>query len=520
MAANLATLTRSIDLSGLSGNAVALDPIAAPMEGAALSTISYSGGVMTVNGGASQAIVLLRCIPLYAYFTPSSGPYQEAANSLEVTWEQDTSDIALYRGGLFLYRYANGLFGTPVDGNGYFANLTDSDAGGAYDLLCYRRAYSGSLTFTQEGSTVQSVAVQPDWTRFRGTLSGTNTTKNLKVEMWTGSSYSTLFDQSVTSVGNQFGVGFRSQPNFSLRLRNISVAWKGPKTVVVPIGQSELSGYADTAQTNAVEDLIALNRSTGLAAVLSDPWEIAPQSAGANGWSGILAEPTSGTQNSGYPLGSAIPDWIAAMGADARPIAVHSAWVRGGSGVGALVPGSSAWDVSTIAGCGEMSTHFLAGDGRNTGQTLQFNIYHTTGNMGGSGWTGVANKAAYKAELQKLYTRIAALWPDSLVYQAEIGDRTWRYAGQAAMNQELREAHQEVWAANPNGRQWFDEATLTGEVGSGQGWAGLDADTYHPGVEDNVRLSQLMAGTYSPTDPTDGRLGFVPMIARMSGRGR
>ena len=85
MAANYSTLTRSIDLSGLSGNPVALDPLFSPMEGVALSTLTYSSGVASIANGASAAIWLLRAVPLGAYWTPSTGTPRAPAFSTSTT---------------------------------------------------------------------------------------------------------------------------------------------------------------------------------------------------------------------------------------------------------------------------------------------------------------------------------------------------------------------------------------------------------------------------------------------------
>ena len=518
MAANYSDLTRSIDLTGLSGNPTALDPLFAPMEGVALSTLTYSSGVVSIANGASSAIWLLRAIPLAAYWTPSSGTI--AANSVEVDLEIRTSDATTYAGGVMFYSYSKDLFlgadGLGMDGDAYYFTLNPNGAN--YDLYRFRRNEGAA---TQEGSTVSSISVTGGgWTRFRFTLTGTSSTKTIKVERYDVGSWTQLSSDNCTHLGNAFGVALRVGGSRTAQVRSISVTWKGPAEVWSFIGQSELSGYADTQQTSSDGDLISINRSNGAPVVCSDPWEIAPQTANSV-WTGVLAEPTSGVQNSGYPYGSAMPNFAALLkAAGASSVAFNSMGVRGGSSITSLVPGANAWDITTLFGASELMTHTLAGDGRTTGQALKFGLYHTTGNMNSSGWTGVADKAAYKTELQKIYTRCLALWPTSIVRQAEVGDRTWRYPTQAVMNGELRAAHQEIWAANANGARWFDESTLTGDVGSGQGWAHLDSDGFHPGVEDNVSLSQLMAGTYVTPGTGDGILPFITPGARMMGRGR
>lgn len=500
MPANFSNLSRSFDLSGLSGNPAALDPLFAPMEGAALSTLTYSSGVVSIANGASAAIWLLRAVPLGAYWTPSSGTI--AANSVAVDLEIRTGDAATYAGGVMFYSYSKDLFlgadGLGMDGDGYLATLNPN--GVNYDLVRNRRD-EGS--FTAEGSTVSSISVTGGgWTRFRFTLTGTSSTKTLKVERYDAGSWTQLSSDSCTHVGNIFGVALRVGGARTMQARNISVEWKGPAEVWSFVGQSELSGYADTQQTSSDGDLIAINRSNGAPAQCSDPWEIAPQTANTV-WTGVLAEPTSGAQNSGYPYGSFLPAFAGyRKAAGVASIALNSMGVRGGSAIGSLVPGSNAWDITTLFGASELMTHILAGDGRATGQTLKFGVYHTTGNMNSSGWTGVANKAAYKTELQKIYTRCLALWPASVVYQVEVGDRTWRYPTQATMNAELRAAHQEIWAANGNGAKWFDESLRTGAVGSGQGWPDLDPDGVHPGVADNVWLAQLAARLGATTPRT------------------
>jgi hypothetical protein len=482
---NLTTLTRSVDLSALSGNPSATDPLFVPMGSAALSTLTYSSGVATIANGASSAIWLLTAVPLAAYCTPSA---RLDADEVVVDWEQRTDNSATYTGGVMFYHYSGGLYGPTEDSDGYLCQLTNN--AGTYQYSVFR---SDETVFTAEAAATNVPFSPGTWTRFRATLTGTPTSKHVKYEYHDGSAWQTLRDIDVTNVGpNIFGVAFRvPSGTFSLSVRSISVQYKGFPLVVVPVGQSELSGHANTAQTNTDTDCISINRRSGHFDVINDPWQ---QSVAANAsLTGVTAEAQSSSND---PYGSPMPDLLERMGTAYGAVATHGYWVLGGAGLATLEPGAGRFTTSTFAGAAELMTTLLAGDGRTTGQTVKFGVYHTTGNYNGSGWTGtgVASKANYKTKMQAILTRIHALWPTATVYVAAIGDRTWRYAGTDAMNAELRAAHQEMVTDNPTyAAEWFDESDRTGAVGDGTGWPDLDADSVHPGAADNTWLSLQMA---------------------------
>lgn len=476
--------TRTVDLTGLSGNPGDLDPLFWMAEnlGGGSTTLTYqtNGGQPGFALGTNAVVWAMTAIPFAAYCDDDA---LLPATSLQIEWE--CSNSGTYSGGPFFLHYSNGLYGNDI--SGYLVVVS----GSAISVLSRGSVNAYTTVATGTADTTNS------WMRMRATLTpGSAGTKNLLIEQFVGSAWVTKVNASgLTSMMGKCGIGWRntSSKQFLCRGPNGAsgpvVTWMGPELVVVPIGQSELSGFARDNQVNNDGQILTVNRSTGAMALMTDPWEVSP-AANAK-WTGIIAELQAAGRN---PAGSAIPKLCKMLRTSYGSVIAHSCYVRAGQSIFTMEPPASStrYLTSSIAGAAALMTTIWAGDGQTPGQSVYFGIWHTTGDFGTDGWTGTTTKATYKAALASIVARLTALWPTSRIHQAIIGDRTWRYPTAAADNQELREAHLEVAGEN-DCYLWFDEAQRTGMPGSETGWPDLSPDGVHPDTASDAWVSRHMA---------------------------
>lgn len=505
------SISRCVSLSGLTGTATVTDPIWCPVEGGStpLSGITYT----TLGGNPAFSLTVdsqiwWQCAPPRMLSTLAS----DQCLSCDVQFAMDNTDTT--RGvGLFLLDYSAGLYGTNSNGfgvqiNGNSATVFTKSGATFTTVSTISSVPTGSAVDFKVAATVTadgtgfSIALYnwsgSAWTQIGSTVSGSTVTNNkIYLACWRRKSGCTAI------VGG--GPANRNGPIYETTAQPF---------VLCPIGQSELSGFGNTGQSNSNTNVIGVNRSTGDIGTLTDPWEFS--AAASSAWNGVLAEPQSGGHN---PTGGFITTLAVNICNRYGGCITVPMWTLGGAQIANLSPPTTSsrtnlMAVTSLGGAATRMVEILAGDGRNSGQTVAFGFYHTTGNMTTTGWTGsgVTDKASYKALVQGVIDRLAQLWPASYCYVAKLGDRTWRYPGQTTVNQDIRDTDSEIIAGNTNCKLWFDESGRTGLPGSNTPWPDL-ANAYggvHPGPLDNAWLS---------AQATTGILGGV-VQRRTPGRGR
>ena len=174
MGATLPTLTRTVNLSGLSGNPGDLDPLFYPVESAALTTLTYGdqGGQpgIDLDGTGAFKIWMMTAVPLAAFNNNSAAP----ATEVSIEWEQRVDNASLYGGGPMFYHYSQDHY--EQDGAGYMLRVSTSSTANAAQMFTRT---SDADSFTQMGTNQTFTAAT--WGRFRVTLTlGTGSLKTLQ----------------------------------------------------------------------------------------------------------------------------------------------------------------------------------------------------------------------------------------------------------------------------------------------------------------------------------------------------
>ena len=507
MGATLPTLTRTVNLTGLSGNPANLDPLFFPVESAAATTLTYvanQGGSTPPQpgfsiSGASAAIWLMTATPLAAFHNHAAAP----ATSLTVEWEQNVASSATRGGGLFFYHYSGDHY--ENDGAGYFIRFGATNTTGR---LFHINDAGG--TFTQFGSDFTHTAAT--WGRFRATLS-MGTTGNLKkvvIEEHVSGAWSTVATyDDINDVGDMFGVGWRSTSSDTLDVRGPNgamgpiVTFNGPSLVATVIGQSEFSGRAPGLQTNSDQDLYHVTRQGDFVSPLTDPWSGAITAHST--WTGITAENSTPGGSFGVDLAKRIKG--------AYPTQVWNVVApKGGLSASDYAPPAATARYSTTnrSGARDLMTTILAGDGRTPGQTLVHFYWQGTKDT-----NNATTQSAYKSDLTAIFDRLAALFPTSDRYLAVLGDRLYADPGiTTTENQAIRNAQLEL-LLDGTARRWFDDAQLVGSIGTDAGWNN-PGDTLHPGTGDNAVLSLIADEAFLPRQVVGGSLSGVVLDATQS----
>lgn len=487
-----ASLTRTVSLSGQSGTVTALDPLFYPVEGAPLTSFTYTTlggqpGISAISpgaGGTSNYMALISAVPFAAFNTATAAP----SSPVTVEWEQQVGAAATYGGGIMFYHFSGGdHFGT--DGAGYLFDIVGTDA-----FLLTR---DNDTTPHAGFATAVGATVLPDTTagfsRFRATLTNEGgNTKTCKFEQMVSGTWTTIFNQAgVANKGSMFGVAILANSNGrTLNLRGPGgangpiVTFKAPQIVVAGIGQSEFAGYANAGET--------ANADTNIMSIGWDGQYRSPATyrqfgtaAAATGWTGHSAAPGAGLGG-----GMVVDIMRRVLAARGGTIIWHAASLASGTMINAhLPPASTTRYLNTSrGGVRDLLTTILAGDGRTPGQTLVLPIW-----IGTSDAINGTTKASWKADFATIKARYTALFPTSRVLLAKLGDRTFWAGCTALESQDIRDAQAEIIATG-DALLWFDDADRVGPVGQGIDWPDVaTSQPGHPGVADYAALAVLAA---------------------------
>lgn len=469
-------LSRTVSLTGQSGNPVALDPLFFPYTGAS-TTLTYqdlSGQPGFELSTTGTTVWLMTAVPLASYNTVSVW----ASSTVTLEFEQYIGGSG-HDGGPAFWHYSHGAFGT--DGNGYAVRWT----GSAFTISTVA---AGTLTL------VNSVAFSATNTfeRLRVTLSaGTGVTKNLLLERFTAGNWVTLSNANwngLADKGSMFGVAWRCAGSGNvLDVRGANgaagptVGYSGPSFIANPVGQSELWGYATGKQIQTSPNIVQYKHGSPstFTAPMIDGWSGAGQ---VNAWGAPCCDSTD--------LGCFVTTFASNI-LDLYPTQLwHSADVFTGTGAVEHAPASSSarYDTATFNGRGVLMTTLFAGDGRTTGQRV-FGFYY----QGTHDAAIATSQAAYKALVEDVLNRYKALFPTIQWYIGVQGSRN--YALSAAHggfittsdSQAIRDAQLAI-ISEVQAKQWFDDSTWVGLPGPSSGWPHSD-DGLHPGMLDNNAIS-------------------------------
>lgn len=501
MSASLTTFTRVISMTGKSGAVASLTDNLwfAPGTGSGTYTTLGSDPALSIPA-SNDKVMMLAAVPLAAYWDDALYP----ATQVTVEWTQSCVANGGIDGGVYFQHYSGGEYAST--GRGYYFA-----AGYNAGQFCYTVSYHDGSFHTIVAST-DFAAANDTKIKFRATLSKGSTTVDLLVKWWDGAAWATVYSgTNLTSAGiSQFGVAFRASQR-DLVVSNISVTFQAAAAVVCFMGQSELTGQADTAQVQASDNLLVLNRSTGAIARCTDTvggisWTRS-LSANAN-WPSVIADNAAGP-------GSFIPNLAKLLNGTYSTVVGLPFAVKNSSRARDYVPSSTARYPLTgttqnthadgsgddtfyrFTGPAFLALNMLAGDGQTTGQLAAICIYHTTGDQSTYGWVGSTTAVNYQGCWQSVLTRALSLFPTTICRIAKMGDRSWRFPESDAITAqtEQRTAVANLISGNANALLWFDESDITGSVGSGLGWPQLDTDGYHPATQANRWLS--VAGAWN-----------------------
>ncbi len=502
MGATLPTLTRTVNLTGQSGNPGDLDPLFLPVQGAAATTLTYGdqGGQpgFSINDTAS-AIWLMTAVPLAAFHNDPAAP----ATEVTLEWEQNVSNATTHGGGPFFYHHSNDHY--ESDGAGYFIRLGLANSAGRLFHID-----SDAGTYTQFGADFSHTPAT--WGRFRATLSmgTTGNLKKIRLEEHVSGAWSDLATyDDINDVGDMFAIAFRSTSDDTLAIRGPGgamgpiVTFQGPSFVGVVTGQSEFSGRAPGLQANSDQDLYHVTRQGTFVSPMTDPWS-GTQTAHAT-WTGITAENTTPGGSFGVTLATRLKA--------AYPTQCWNVLApKGGLSAADYAPPAATSRYLTTNRCGarDLMTTTLAGDGRTPGQRLVHFYWQGTRDA-----NLATTQSAYKADLQAVFDRVNALFPTSDIFLAITGDRLYADPGiTTAESQAIRNAQHELILAGA-AQPWFDDEQLVGEIGTNTGWNN-PGDTLHPGTSDNALLSILADEAFLTRQLVVGSLSGVVLHPNQS----